>query len=65
MSDYVTVEEAPNEAIGQIIRQRLEEAGIPCTLVPGNLAAVGSPSAACAVNVPADRADEARSLLSE
>jgi hypothetical protein len=64
MNDYVTVERADNEAIAQLIRQRLDQAGIPCVLVPSDIAAVAGPGAAYAVTVPADRADEARELLS-
>jgi hypothetical protein len=65
VSDYVTVERAGNEAIADLIRQRLEEAGIPCVLVPGDTAAVAGASASYAVTVPPDRADEARELLGD
>ncbi len=30
MSDYVTVEMADNEAMAGLIKQRLEQGGIPC-----------------------------------
>ena len=65
MSDYVTVERADNEAMADLIRQRLDENGIPCQLVPSNLSAVAGAGAAYAVTVPADRADEARELLGD
>ena len=64
MSDYVTIERADNQAMADMIRQRLDEGGIPCILVPGNTAAVAGAGAAYAVTVPAERADEARELLS-
>jgi hypothetical protein len=64
MPDYVTIERADNEAIAELIRQRLEEAGIPCALAPGNMSAVAGFGASYTVSVPADRADEARELLS-
>ena len=64
MSDYVTIERADNQAIADMIRQRLDEGGIPCILVPGNTAAVAGAGASYSVTVPADRADEARELLS-
>jgi hypothetical protein len=64
MTDYVPIERADNEAIAELIRQRLEEAGIPCNLAPGNMAAVAGAGASYTVSVPADRADEARELLS-
>jgi len=64
VSDYVTIDRADNEAIADLIRQRLDEAGIPCLLVPGNMVAVAGASASYAVTVPPDRADEARELLS-
>jgi Putative prokaryotic signal transducing protein len=63
MSDYVTIERADNEAIAELIRQRLDEAGIPCLLVSSGMAAVAGAAASYAVTVPADRADEARELL--
>ena len=64
VSDYVTIETASNEAIADLIRQRLEGGGIPCVLVPGNTAAIAGAGAAYAVAVPKDRADDARQLLS-
>ena len=63
MSEYVTIERADNQAIADMIRQRLDEGGIPCILVSGNTAAVAGAGASYAVTVPAERADEARALL--
>ena len=63
MSEYVTIETADNQAIADLIKQRLDQSGIPCVLVPSNMAAVAGASAAYAVTVPAERADEARDLL--
>ena len=65
MSDYVTVERADNEAMADLIRQRLDEAGIPCVIASGSLGAVAGSGASYAVTVPADRADEARELLGD
>jgi hypothetical protein len=65
VSDYVQVERADNEAIAELIRQRLDEAGIPCVLVPSNIAVVAGASASYAVTVPPDRADEARAILGD
>jgi hypothetical protein len=65
MSDYVTIEQAGNEAMAQLIKQRLEESGIPCQLRASNLAAIAGAGASYAVTVPADRADEARALLGD
>ena len=59
----MTIERADKEAMADLIRQRLEEAGIPCRLVPSGMAAVAGAGTAFAVTVPADRADEARELL--
>jgi hypothetical protein len=64
MTDYVTIERADNEAIAELIRQRLEESGIPCMVAPGNMAAISGAGASYSVAVPADRVDEARELLS-
>jgi hypothetical protein len=63
VSDYVPVERAANQAIADMIKQRLDEAGIPCVLVPSDMSAVAGAGASYAVTVPADRADEARELL--
>ena len=65
MTDYVTIERAGNEAIADLIKQRLDQAGIPCIVVPGNMGAVAGAGASYSVNVPADRADEARELLGD
>jgi Putative prokaryotic signal transducing protein len=65
VSEYVTIERAGNEAIAEMVKQRLEQSGIPCTLVPSNLAAVAGAGASYAVTVPAERADEARELLGD
>ena len=40
MPDYVKIETAGNEAIADLIKQRLESAAIPCTLVSGGMSAV-------------------------
>jgi hypothetical protein len=63
MSDFVTVDQAGNEAMADLVKQRLDEAGIPCQIAPGNLAAVAGAGASYSISVPADRADEARELL--
>jgi hypothetical protein len=63
VSDYVTIDRADNEALAELIRQRLEQGGIPCIVVPGDNVAVTGFTASYAVTVPADRADEARALL--
>jgi Putative prokaryotic signal transducing protein len=65
VSDYVTIDRAANEAIADLIRQRLDQGGIPCMLVPSDISAVAGAGASYAVTVPADRADEARQLLSD
>jgi hypothetical protein len=63
MSEYVTVEQAGNEAMADLIKQRLEEAGIPTMIAPSNLVAVAGAGASFAVSVPPEKADEARALL--
>ena len=65
MSEYVTIEKADNQAIADLIKQRLDQSGIPCLLVPGNMAAVAGAGASYAVTVPAERADEAREILGD
>ena len=65
MSDYVTIDNAGNEAIADMIKQRLDQDGIPCVLVPSNIVSVAGAGASYAVTVPADRAEEARALLAE
>ena len=49
VSDCVTIETAANEAVADLIRQRLDEGGIPCVLVPGNTAAIAGAGAAYSV----------------
>jgi hypothetical protein len=63
VNDYVQIERAGNEAMADLIKQRLDEAGIPCLLVPSNIASVAGAGASYAVTVPPDRADEAREIL--
>jgi hypothetical protein len=65
VTEYVTIERAANEAIAELIKQRLDQGGVPCMLVPSDIAAVAGAGASYAVTVPADRADEARQLLSD
>ena len=65
MNDYVAVERADNEAMADLIKQRLDEAGIPCVIATGNLGAVAGAGASYAISVPADRADDARELLGD
>lgn len=65
MSEYVTIEKVDNQAIADLIKQRLDQSGIPCLLVPGNMAAVAGAGASYAVTVPAERADEAREILGD
>lgn len=65
MNDYVTVEQADNEAMADMIRQRLVESGIPCVVQSGRMAAIAGAGASYAVTVPAERADEARAILGD
>jgi hypothetical protein len=65
MTNYVTIERADNAAIADLIKQRLDEADIPCVIVPGDMGAVAGAGASYTVRVPADRADEARELLGD
>ena len=65
MGDYVTVERADNEAMAELIRQRLEQSGIPCMVESGRTAALSGAGASYTVAVPAERVDEARELLGE
>jgi hypothetical protein len=65
VSDYVTLEVADNEAMAELIKQRLDEVGIPNMVVPSDIAAVAGAGASYAVRVPAERAEEARELFGE
>jgi hypothetical protein len=65
VSEYVTIDHAPNESIAQLIEQRLVDGGIPCVVVPDDIAAVAGAAAGYAITVPAERADEAKALLSD
>ena len=63
MDDFVTVEHAGNEAMADMIKQRLDAAGIPCFIAPTALAALAGAGTVYAVSVPAGQVDEARELL--
>ena len=65
MTDYVPIDHADNLAMADLLKQRLDASGIPCVVVPGSMAAVAGAGASYTVTVPADRADEARTLLGE
>ena len=65
MADFVTIEQVGNEAIAEMLKQRLDDAGIPCAIAPTTLAAVAGAGAAYAVSVPRARAEAARALLGE
>jgi hypothetical protein len=65
VSDYVTVERADNEAMAELIRQRLQQNGIPCIVESGRTAALSGAGAAYTVAVPAERADDARAILGD
>jgi len=65
VSDYVAVERADNEAMAQLIKQRLEQSGIPCMVESGGSAALSGAGASYAIVVPAERADEAKQVLGE
>ena len=63
MDDFVTIEHAGNEAIAELLKQRLDDAGIPCVITSTNLAAVAGAGAAYAVSVPSGQVAAARDLL--
>ena len=65
MSEYVAVERADNEAMAELIKQRLEQSGIPCIVESGQTAALSGAGAAYTVSVPSERADDAREILGE
>ena len=65
MDEFVVVERAGNEAMADLVKQRLDDADIPCLIAPSNLAAVAGAGAAYTVSVPSDRAEAARALLGE
>jgi hypothetical protein len=65
VSDYVWVQRADNQAMAELIKQRLDDAGIPCVLVESGIAAYAGAGGAYAVTVPAKNAEEARKLLGE
>jgi hypothetical protein len=51
--------------MADLIRQRLEQNGIPCVVESGRMASVAGAGASYAVTVPAERADEAREILGD
>ena len=65
MDDFVTIEHAGNEAIAEMLKQRLDDAGIPCVIASTNLSAVAGAGAAYAVSVPSGQVTAARELLGD
>ena len=65
MTDYVTIDKVDNQAMAELIKQRLDQSAIPCRLVPSDISGLAGAGATYAIDVPADRAPEARELLSE
>jgi hypothetical protein len=65
MADFVAIDHVGNEAIAELLRQRLDDAGIPCVIAPTTLAAVAGASAGYSVSVPRAQAEAARALLSD
>jgi hypothetical protein len=65
MNELVIVEHAGNEAMADLIKQRLDQAGIPCLIAPTALGAVSGAGAGYAISVAPDHADAARELLGE
>lgn len=63
MDDFVTVERVGNEAMADLVKQRLDEAGIPCMIAPTALAAVAGAGASYTVSVPPAQVETARALL--
>jgi len=51
--------------MADLIRQRLEESGVPCVVQSGRMAAISGAGASYNVTVPAERADEAREILGD
>jgi len=51
--------------MAELIKQRLDDAGIPCVLVESGMAAYAGAGGAYAVTVPAKNAEDARKLLGE
>ncbi len=65
MSDYVSVERADNEAMAELIKQRLEQGGIPCIVESGRMAAIAGAGASYNVTVPVESVDKAREILGD
>jgi hypothetical protein len=65
MDEFVVVERAGNEAMADLVKQRLEDAEIRCLIAPSNLAAVAGAGAAYTISVPPEQVEAARALLGE
>jgi hypothetical protein len=65
MAEFVTVDHVGSEAMADLLKQRLADAGIPCVIAPTDLAAVAGSGAVFAVSVPADQVEAARQLLGD
>lgn len=65
MDEFAVVEHADNEAMAELIKQRLDAAGIPCLIASTGMSAVAGAGAAYAVSVPSGRVEAARELLGD
>lgn len=63
--DWNILQTYENEAIAEMTRERLDSAGIPAILKPGDASAYMGASSPYGVAVPAERVAEAKELLGD
>lgn len=56
---------APNQPMAELTAERLEEAGVPVVLVPGDAGAYMGASSPYSVNVPADKLAKAQEVIGD
>lgn len=61
--NWETLTVAENEAMGELLQQELEKAGIPSVLDPSGVSAYMGASAPLAVKVPKDKFEQAKEFL--
>lgn len=61
--NWKTVTTVENEAVAELTKDRLEAAGIPVVLQPGDASAYMGASSPFAINVPAKKLAQAEELL--
>lgn len=64
-TDWTTIETFENEALAELAREKLGQAGIPAVTEPGDASAYMGASTPTGVAVPPEHVDRAKELLGD